>query len=124
VAAGDIVVLDLGQANVMTAASSTSLTLTVPRSTLDRLCPGVESLHGTYPGAASAARACRITRSRPPPPRLGSGLCLRLQKRRAFQPRFSQAVWMLAARSNGYRERVGLETRVRLFVRRGLAAQN
>ena len=44
---GDIVVLDLSQANVMTSTNSTSLTLTVPRAILDRHCPGVENLHGT-----------------------------------------------------------------------------
>lgn len=45
--AGSIVVLDLGQANVSTAANSTSITLNVPREVLDRRCPGVEKLHGT-----------------------------------------------------------------------------
>lgn len=51
--AGNIVVLDLSQVNAMTAANSTSLTLTVPRAILDRHCPGVENLHGarlTEPG--------------------------------------------------------------------------
>lgn len=46
VEAGDIVVLDLSQANVMTAANSSSLTVTVPRAILDRRCSGIESLHG------------------------------------------------------------------------------
>lgn len=49
--AGSIALLDLGQANALTSANSVSITLTVPRETLDRRCPGVERLHGTRIGS-------------------------------------------------------------------------
>jgi len=48
--AGSIAVLDLGQANALTSENSVSITLTVPRETLDCCCPGVERLHGTRIG--------------------------------------------------------------------------
>jgi len=54
--AGNIAVLDLGQANALTSTNAASITLTVPRAILDRHCPGVEKLHGTRIGSTGRAR--------------------------------------------------------------------
>jgi len=47
---GSIAVLDLGQTNRLRSRNSTSITLTVPRATLDRCCPGIERLHAVRIG--------------------------------------------------------------------------
>lgn len=43
---GALVLMDLAQPQAMTATRSDSISLTVPRATLDALCPGLDRLHG------------------------------------------------------------------------------
>src|SRR3546814_16703455 len=50
VCSSDLAVLDLGQTNRLLSRNSTSITLTVPRATLDRCCPGIERLHAVRIG--------------------------------------------------------------------------